>query len=621
MVRSALQMRVEMALDVQVERLLIRADEALNANQLASAESAYRAVLEDQPENAYALGRLGLVLHSLKRFAEAELVFKRLTELHPGELLYWMNLGTARRCAGDPDAALYAFARGAALGANSADFYYNVALAHIDRNDYEAARELLSKAFALEPADDEIRYRYAACCYECMKVDEALAALDTWHDSNEQSDVAANIGQLLMKLGEPARAEPAVRRAAHGTDDSRARLTLAQVLERTNRVDEARHILLELEQNRDAVAELGSELTLLKAQLAQRTGEHELAARLFEEVLDGCTELHTRHFQEYPLAKSLDAAGRYEEAFGILTSAHRSQLAYLQRSAPLTVLRGGPPLAIAEHDCDPDDVARWEHSSAPTAEDSPVFIVAFPRSGTTLLELTLDAHPALVSMDEQPFLQNALDDLMQLGVRYPVKLALATSAQLNEVRENYWKRVRRKVDVQPGQRLVDKNPLNMLRLPLIKRLFPNSHVLMAIRHPCDVILSCFMQHFRAPDFVLLCRDLPTLAKNYRKAFDFWYRQQVLLQPRSMELRYESFVDTFAAQTHSIVDFLGLPWDDAVLAPGERALEKRFISTPSYSQVVQPVTKKAIGRWHNYREHFEQCLPILQPYLDRWGYES
>jgi tetratricopeptide (TPR) repeat protein len=606
----------------EIANFLLLADEALQTNEPARAEANYRAALERDPANVNVLGRLGQLLHAQKRFAEAEQAFTQLTKLRPTEPLYWMNAGTARRCAGDPDAALYAFARAAALGMKSADFYYNVALAHIDRNDFEAARELLAKAFALAPQDAEIRYRYAACCYECMKVDEALAALEGWEDqADNRNDVSANIGQLLMKLGEPERAEPAVRRAADANSDPRARLTLAQVLERTNRVDESQGLLAELESSQNAVAELGSELTLLKAQLAQRSGQHQVAAELFREVLDTCAELHNRHFQEYPLAKSLDAAGRYDEAFEVLTAAHRSQLAYLQRSSPLTVLRGGPTLAIAEHSCDPVDICRWDHAGAPRSEDSPVFIVAFPRSGTTLLELTLDAHPALVSMDEQPFLQNALDDLLQLGVRYPSKLADVTQAQLDTVRAHYWQRVRRKVEIKAGQRLVDKNPLNMLRLPLIKRLFPNAHVILAIRHPCDVILSCFMQHFRAPDFVLLCRDLPTLAANYRKTFDFWYAQHAMLQPNSMELRYESFVDTFAAQARHLIEFLQLAWDDAVLAPGSRALEKRFISTPSYSQVVQPVNKKAVGRWHHYRRYFNEPLAILRPYLDKWGYDA
>jgi hypothetical protein len=250
-----------------------------------------------------------------------------------------------------------------------------------------------------------------------------------------------------------------------------------------------------------------------------------------------------------------------------------------------------------------------------------VFIVAFPRSGTTLLELTLDAHPLLRSMDERPFIQNALDEIVALGIRYPEQLGRLSNTQLDQIRASYWGRVEQKVRLEPGQRLVDKNPLNLLRLPVIRRLFPHARILFAIRHPCDVLLSCYMQHFRAPDFALLCADLRTLAVGYRRGMDFWYQQADLLQPAVREVFYERFVSDFDTEVRAIGDFLQLPWDEGMLAPASHARSKGFISTPSYSQVVQPVNQKAVGRWRHYEQHFATVIPELQPCLQRWGYSA
>jgi Sulfotransferase family len=282
-------------------------------------------------------------------------------------------------------------------------------------------------------------------------------------------------------------------------------------------------------------------------------------------------------------------------------------------------MQSAPLMGITEYSCDSADVALWRDPHAPGPEASPAFIVAFPRSGTTLLELALDAHPQLQSMDEQPFMQKALEDLVDAGARYPRQMSQLGSTELERVRERYWERVGRKLTLQPGQRLVDKNPLNLLRLPAIRRVFPNAHILLAIRHPCDVMLSCYMQHFRAPDFALMCRDLPTLAIGFRRAFDFWYQQQAMLAANVRELRYEQYVADFEAQSRGIIDFLGLPWHDAVLAPGEQALRKGFISTPSYTQVVQPVNDRSVGRWRRYQQYFAGALPAIQPCLERWDY--
>jgi len=433
-------------------------------------------------------------------------------------------------------------------------------------------------------------------------------------------DISASAGHLMMKLGEIGRAEPIVRAAAlKGDADPHAMLTLIQLLERTNRISEARSLFEQL-RTQPAAASLGSEFKKTEAQLAQREARHETAIALFSDIVAECKQPHLRHFQQFPLARSLDALGRYGEAFATLSEAHASQLAHIKLAASPEIY-DAPPLQITDHSSEAADIARWQHGSAPPAAESPIFILGFPRSGTTLLELVLDAHPHLKSIDEQPFLQNALDDMLEEKVRYPGELATLTQAQLERIRSAYWARTARRVERAPGQRLVDKNPLHVFRLPVIKRLFPNAKIIFAVRHPCDVILSCFMQHFRAPDFALLCKDIPTLAATYRRTFDFWHSQQELLQADVLELRYELFVDDFEPNTRRVFDFLGLPWDPAVLSPAARAHEKRFISTPSYAQVVQPINARAVGRWRNYEAHFTESLPTLMPYLERWNYSS
>ena len=158
--------------------LLARSIEHLSRNEPALAEDAARQALLADPHNLDVLKALAYSLHVQAKHRESEDVYIALANLEPSQPLHWMNVGTARRCDDRIDEALYAFARAAALGANTADFYYNVALAHIGRDDYEAARSLLQKALKLAPDDAEVRYRYAFCCYETLRTDEALAALD-----------------------------------------------------------------------------------------------------------------------------------------------------------------------------------------------------------------------------------------------------------------------------------------------------------------------------------------------------------------------------------------------------------------------------------------------------------
>jgi tetratricopeptide (TPR) repeat protein len=569
-----------------------------------------------------ALARAAADLLRAGRDAEALAAWQELARLEPGNPRHWINLGTLLRAQRRLDEALAAYIEAAARGEASPGFLYNVGLLHQDRGDYASARRVLADALARAPDDVEIRLQYAQCCYECLHIEAAVAALAGWREwPGAGSAQLATLALLLLNLGEAREAAAAAERACADPDPPpQALLRLAQVQERSNRVAESRATFRRLAALPGA-ASLGDDLRLLGAQLDLREGRHADAIAGLSALAGACAEPDRRHLYLFPLAKAQDASGRHAEAWESLREAHTAQLRQLARTNPEAAGLREAPLLITRHGCDPADVARWEDPGAPDREGSPVFIVAFPRSGTTLLEQMLDAHPALASMDEQPFLQQAIDRITDFGVTYPARLADLTPAQLDEARDYYWSLARRKASLGPGQRLVDKNPLNLLRLPAIRRLFPRSPVLLAIRHPCDVLLSCYLQHFRSPEFAVLCRDLGSLARGYHRAFDYWYGQQALLRAEVLELRYEALVADVPGHAARIMDFLGLGVVPFQLEPAAHARARGYISTPSYAQVVEPVHRRAIGRWQPYAPWFGDALGILGPWLARWGYAA
>jgi tetratricopeptide (TPR) repeat protein len=588
-------------------------------SQLEAAQAKCLQALTADRRHRLALTVLGLILHARARHDDAVRVFNALTLLEPNNAEHWTNLGTALRPTRRYDQALAAHNRALSLGPVSAGLLYNIGLLHMDRFEYDAAYGILTQAVSLAPSGAGVRCLFAQCCYDVGLFEDALATLEGWEKfQGLTAEVSAQIAYLLMSMGESRRAESALRKLAAGPRDGTASLAAVRVLERLNQLPEARATL---ERVKAAAGENHADLDLFLADavLTQREGNYEAARELLALALKDHKDPARRYHLLYPLAKSLDTLGRYDEAYAALEEAHQSQAAYLQALTGKSPSDESATMSLSASGCDPADVARWDEPGTAALEASPIFIVGFPRSGTTLLEQTLDAHPGLKSMDEQPFLKKALDEVNESGIRYPAELAKLSAAELERIRAGYWERVRKKIDLGPGQRLVDKNPLNLLRLPLIRRLFPDARIVLAIRHPCDTVLSCFMQYFRAPDLALMCRDLPTLAGNYKRTFDFWYAQWPLLKPCSREIRYETFVADFDAEARRLSDFLQLPWDDAMLAPGEHARAKGFISTPSYSQVIEPINSRSVGHWKVYERHFAAALPILMPYIERWGY--
>jgi hypothetical protein len=251
-----------------------------------------------------------------------------------------------------------------------------------------------------------------------------------------------------------------------------------------------------------------------------------------------------------------------------------------------------------------------------------MFIVGFPRSGTTLLEQMIEAHPGVRSMDERAFLQDVITRMQSMGYpNYPEDLAKLDTAAVSRLRDVYWTCVEGVLKLAPGERLLDKNPLNILKLPLIHRLFPNARIILALRHPCDVVLSNFMQCFHAPAYQILCSSFERLARGYSDAMNLWVAHAQTLDAHILELRYEDLVEDMSAQIDRIAEHLKLENPGALHRYREHAIAKGFISTPSYSQVVEPLSKNAVGRWQRYRDYLEPVLPHLIPAIKRWDYEA
>jgi tetratricopeptide (TPR) repeat protein len=601
------------------EALLALARHDVASGQLAAAQEKCLQVLGAHQHHPGALEVLGEILCSQGRHEEAVRVFNALTLMQPTVAAHWQNLGTVLRPAGRHAQSLAAFERALRLGPPTAGLLYNLGALQMDRLDYRAAHLALRDAVALAPCDARIRWTYAQCCYDMGYREEAVRAVEDWETFEGLSvEITVTIALLLVTSGAAHLAQRALQRLmANPPASGRAAVGFAFLLERLHRLDEARRVMQRLELE-DRSLKADSERLAMSAVLADRAGRHEDAHRQLTSALSKQQEFVHRYHLLYPLAKACDALGRYEEAYTAAAEAHRSQLAFLERATGKASEEQSQLWALTANGCDPDDFALWE-SAGTAMEGSPIFIVGFPRSGTTLLEQMLDAHPLLQSMDEQPFLLRAVARVTDQGIGYPTELGKLSGSDLNDIRAHYWDAVRNRVPLAPDRRLVDKNPMNMVLLPIIRRLFPNAPIILAIRHPCDTVLSCFLQHFRS-DLALLGRDLTALARSYSRAFGFWYSQSSLLRPDTHELRYEQLTADFATEVDRVCAFLQLPRHEAMLSPGEHARAKGFISTPSYAQVIEPVNARSVGRWKHYERHFGiEALALLTPWIERWGY--
>jgi Tfp pilus assembly protein PilF len=256
------------------------------------------------------------------------------------------------------------------------------------------------------------------------------------------------------------------------------------------------------------------------------------------------------------------------------------------------------------------DFSAWDASDESSA---PVFLVGFPRSGTTLLEQVLSAHSHLVCIEEREHLALAAGEV----AADPVQLAALDEGHIGAIRDAYWKRVRAEANV--GRRIVvDKLPLNIIFLPLIRRVFPNTKILFALRDPRDVVLSCFQQRFGMNAAMVQFLQLETAAAYYDKVMSLGSLCREKLGLSVLEVRYENVVADLEAVARSVTDFLGLPFEEAMLSPSETA-KARNINTPSARQVIEPIYSRSVARWKRYETQLAPVLPVLNRWADRFGY--
>lgn len=244
-----------------------------------------------------------------------------------------------------------------------------------------------------------------------------------------------------------------------------------------------------------------------------------------------------------------------------------------------------------------------------------MFLVGFPRSGTTLLDTLLRNVPTLHVLEEMPVVGE-----VEILLGDKARLAGLDAGEVRTLRARYFEALAALAPPAPGQIVIDKYPLHMARIALIHRIFPDARIIFAERHPCDCVLSCFMSNFRPNWAMRSFTDLEETARLYDTVFDAWTRAKALLPLDVHYVRYERMVDDLEREMRGLFGFLGLPWDPAVLDNRAGAARGGPVRTASYSQVVEPLYRRAIGRWTRYREQLAPVLPVLEPWAERLGYD-
>lgn len=544
-----------------------------------------------------------------KKPEEAAFLFGQLTEADPADFESWDGAGAARLASGDPSGAVEALLHATRLRPSAVSYWVNLSQAYAGVSDHVAGEKAARRALAMAPQDASAHIALARALGGQDRHEEALARLATAlplaHDNVER---VSEIAFLEFSSKAFARAEANYRDVLRRRPDlHQPWVGLATLLERVSRNTEMFALL-------DAAEAAGvppEDTALLRARALRADGRLEEAMAFARSA----PEFYEQSSRMQLIGDIADRMGDLDTAFAAFSEA-ASHLASLSIGSADEAETYRNTFRRLHELLTPEWVAGWTPPPAPSKRPAPLFIFGFPRSGTTLIDTMLGGHPDAVVLEEEAVIDN-----MAKAVGPVERVANLTLEEIERLRARYFQEVDAIAPTAPGRLIVDKSPLGIGNTALLFRVFPDARFVFAERHPCDVVLSCFITSTQMDAKVANFFDLGSTALLYDRVLAYWQRCREVLPITVHTVRYERLIANPEDELRGLAEFAGLEWDPKLLANQTNASERVYIGSPSYAQVAQPIYTRARGRWLKYRSHMQGVLPILAPWIELMGYDT
>ncbi len=568
----------------------------------AKAELHYNAAVRHAPKNPYVLNAFGTFLMEQDRLDEAEPLLKRAYKAKPDHFEIPNNLGLLHHRKGRFTEAEKLYLESVKLKPDWANPYTNLGGLMRDTDRGEEGYNFFRRSLKLNPMNP-IAWRGLGQTAFFTKRDEE--AIDAFRQS--------------------IRLEP---------KSERTWAFLLNTFEKLNRMEEAKAVFLEAKKLFGPTPPIA----LFEAKMLRREKKYEESLVVMEDFLaavrdpetDRTKNVNFYHEFFFEMGMLYDRLNDVDKAFEALTLANDAS----RKTAPY--LEIDKTILTKEMASISREIAMGVR---PTTAELPidekasrlVFLVGFPRSGTTLLDQILSSHPQVSVAEEKPatnkmahYLLHRHDKagLTMWSPGYSACLENINEQELKDMRTIYFAAVGEGAQKGRDHVFVDKLPLNLMHAILVRRVFPEAKFILALRHPCDSVLSNFMQRFDFNVAMVRMAEINDAAKFYDECFSFWDMSTKVADIKPYEVHYEDVVADFKPTIAGLLEFLGLPWTDAVMDYDETARNKKTrINTPSYHQVTEKIYTRASGRWLRYKKHLKGILPILKPYAIKYGYDE
>jgi tetratricopeptide (TPR) repeat protein len=602
----------------------------------AEAEPLLRRALEEEPGYAKGHEELGRSLLLLGRFEEAIERLHRALELDPKLQSAQLALVQALTEAGQTERAdevMQEFLRGdparelivkaaehhRAGRLEDAETIYREILRRDPRNlealrllaliamkteHYGQAESLLKRAVEIAPDFLAAWIDLSRVQLERQELQTALASIERAVQlSPHSANVHMNLANAQARSGHHDQAVASYRRAIElGPDQPGGYLGLGNTLKTVGQQAEAIEAYRHATAMRADLSEAWWSLSNLKT---FRFEDHEIETMQQQlEAPEICDEARVQF--SFALAKAREDLGDYARAFELYDRGNRTRRTQEHYDPVETEAINDRIMKVF------DAGFLTQHAGLGYPDPAPIFVVGLPRSGSTLIEQILASHSLVDATHELPEAGRLIQQINRQRhdrIAYPEAVRDFTDETWAALGRSYIEQTRKHRRDAPY--FIDKMPNNFASIGLLNLVLPNARFINARRHPLDTCLSCYKQLFaRGQPFTYDLMELGEYYLQYDRMMAHWH---AVLPARVLDVQYESVVADQAAQTRRLLEFCGLPWEDACLRFYET---ERAIRTASSEQVRRPIYSSAIGVWRHYSQQLAGLMEILEPILAR-----
>ncbi|MEM7739846.1 MAG: sulfotransferase [Pseudomonadota bacterium] len=480
------------------------------------------------------------------------------------------------------------------------------------------AIDLLSKAASLDPGHFQTWFhlgRFRLRVGQARDAFHALSKADQLHPDHWRT--LELLGRAATSLGETDTAISFLKRARTlipaDSSSQEPTLHLAEAYWRAQQLDDAFAATMDIEKREPGHPRARS----LRAMILHDQGYHDQALAEIVALSENDETLHAEWFPHYVEPQCLLALARHEQAaVAFKTANERKSILYRQQGADKNLFERYVRRALSVYK--DNGVQDSQTSNNGDAGEGRAFINGFPRSGTTLIDSVLRVHSKIAIAEEA----DAADTCWQEGERI-IQGGLANLSRMNseavdDLQQCYINALEPALSTnQPDRYVIDRHATGLVQAGLMKRLFPDARFFLMLRHPCDAVLSAWFRNFNPNHHTANYLTIDDTARMYDLMMTLYTTLEEGHGLRATIVKYENLVTDFRGTMEMVLDTIGLPWEEQLM--DFHTSKKRPKGTASFNQIAKPIYQDAANRFTYYQSTLEPVMPILQPWIERFGY--